>query len=214
MAAALKRAAPKGVSNIEDSASQDIVARCTAQERVFGFPYPEEVDLKALRRNDPRVSSVWDLNYKIRSRTFGKYFSFQNLPPDKEKEFEDLGTKLLPELVSGTFDAGFGGYTCAEQKCDTNYLAWRLRGYAGAPANGDPSTVELVNAGTLHLAHYELPHYPPLAKQARLEGLSRCPHWPGQGCSAGFRQGAPRQRGHRSREKMAVFFRSTSRPAC
>jgi hypothetical protein len=154
VAAALKRAPPKRAPVIEDAASQDIVARCRAQERVFGFPYPEEVDLKALERNDPGVSSVWDLNYKIRSRAFGKHFSFQNLPADKEKEFEDLGTKLLPELVSGTFDAGFGGYTCAKQKCDTNYLAWLLTGYAGAPANGDPSSVELVNAAALQLAHY------------------------------------------------------------
>jgi hypothetical protein len=79
----------------------------------------------------------------------------------------------LPELVSGTFDAGFDGYTCANQKCDTNYLAWRLTGYAGAPANADPSFVDLVNAATLHLAHYDLPHYPPLAKQTRLFGEVR-----------------------------------------
>jgi hypothetical protein len=173
VAAAIKGAAPKGAPIIEDSASQNIVARCRAQERVFGFPYPEEVDLKALQRNEPRVSALWDLNYKVRSRAFGGHFSFQNLPPDKEKEFEDLGTKLLPELVSGTFEAGFGGYTCANQRCDTNYLAWRLTGYTGAPANGDPSSVELINAAALHLAHYDLPHYPLLAKQTRLFGEVR-----------------------------------------
>jgi hypothetical protein len=44
--AALKAAAPKGVESIEDSATLSMVAKCGAQEKVFGFPYPEEVDQK------------------------------------------------------------------------------------------------------------------------------------------------------------------------
>jgi hypothetical protein len=91
-----KRAVPKGVQTIMDSASQNTVARCRPQERVFGFPYPEEVEMKALHRHNPRVSDLWALNYKVRGHAFGEQFSFQNLPPDKEKEAEDLGTKLLP----------------------------------------------------------------------------------------------------------------------
>ncbi|MGB6597396.1 MAG: energy transducer TonB [Candidatus Acidiferrum sp.] len=171
--AALKAAAPKGISDNSDSATLDVVAHCGAQERVFEFPYPAEIDDKALDRNTPRVSALWGLNYEVRSRAFGKSFSFYNLSPDKEKEFEDIGTKLLPELVSGNFEAGFGGYTCGNQKCDTNYLAWLLKGYTKAPSNRDPSTVELVNATALHLVHYDLPLYPALARQARLSGEVR-----------------------------------------
>jgi Gram-negative bacterial TonB protein C-terminal len=175
---ALKRAAPKAVQSIMDSASQNIVLSCSSQERAFGFPYPEEVDMKALQRRNPRVSELWALNYKVRGQAFGEQFSFQNLPPDKEKEAEDLGTKLLPELVSGKFEAGFSDHDCANQKCDSNYLAWRLKEYAGPPANRDPSSVELINAAALHLVHYDLPPFPALAKQTRLFGEVRLKIFP------------------------------------
>jgi len=171
--AALKAAAPKRITSIEDSATLTIVAKCGAQQRIFGFPYPEEVDLKTLDRNNPGVQALWDLTYKVRSRAFGKRFSFLDLPATQEKEVEDLGTKLLPELVSGKFDAAFGDYTCADQKCDTNYLAWLLRGYTGPPANRDPASVELINAPSLHLAKYDPPRYSAVAKTAHIFGEVR-----------------------------------------
>ena len=170
--ASLKAAAANGAHDPSDSSTFDVVANCGGQERVFEFPYPAEVDEKLLRRDNPRIDALWNLNYKVRSLAFGKHFSFYDLPPDKEKESEELGTGLLPELVSGTFEAGFDGYTCAGHKCDTNYLAWRLRGYAGAPANRSPS-VEIIDADALHAAHYDLPQYPLLAAMTRISGEVR-----------------------------------------
>ena len=116
---------------------------------------------------------MWELTWEVRSHTFGEHFSFRDLPSAQEKEAEDLGTRFLPELVSGKFDSAFAGATCGGEKCDTNYLAWLLRGYAGAPANKDPSSVELINAIQLHLSKYELPKYSRLAKQARIQGEVR-----------------------------------------
>ena len=173
MASALKAAAPKAVEGIEDSASMTIVAMCRGKEKVFDFPYPSEVDQKVLRRDNPRVARLWHLTWEVRSHTFGEHFSFHDLPAAQEKEAEDLGTRFLPELVSGKFDSAFGEYTCAGQKCDTNYLAWLLRGYAGPPSKKDPSSVELINALQLHLSTYDLPRYSPLAKQARIQGEVR-----------------------------------------
>jgi TonB family protein len=173
VAAALKAAAPKAVEGIEDSATMSIVAVCRGKEKIFDFPYPSEVDQKVLRRDNPHVTRLWDLTWEVRSHTFGEHFSFRDLPAAQEKEAEDLGTRFLPELVSGKFDSAFGDYTCAGQKCDTNYLAWLLRGYTGPPANQDPSSVELVNAIQLRLSKYDLPKYSPLAKQARIQGEVR-----------------------------------------
>jgi hypothetical protein len=171
--AVLKAAAPKGVESIKDSATLSMVAKCGAQEKVFGFPYLEEVDQKVLHRDNPRVTRLWNLTYKVRSHAFGKHFSLRDLPAAQEKEVEDLGTRLLPELASGKFDFAFGDYTCAGKKCDTNYLAWPLRGYTGPPVSRDPSSVELVNASSLRLSKYDLPKYSPLAKQARIFGEVR-----------------------------------------
>jgi hypothetical protein len=108
VADALKAAAPNGIGDTWDSATLNVVARCGTGEKVFAFPYPAEVDLKALHRDSPRVDALWDLSYKVRRHAFGKHFSFRDSPPAQEKEFEDLGMKLLPELVSGKYDAGFG----------------------------------------------------------------------------------------------------------
>ncbi len=173
VAAALKSAAPKAIRDTWDSAKLNAVAKCGAEEKVFAFPYPAEVDLKALHRDNPRVDALWDLTYKVRSHAFGKHFSFHDLPPAQEKEFEDMGMKLLPELVSGKFDAGFGDYTCGGQKCETNYLASRLEGYTGPPATRDPSSVTLVNASSLHLVKYDPPAYSAVAKVARIFGELR-----------------------------------------
>jgi hypothetical protein len=87
-----------------------MVAKCGAQEKVFGFPSPEEVDQKVLHRDNPRVTRLWNLTYKVRSPAFGKHLSLRDLPAAQEKEVEDLGTRLLPELVSGKFDFAFGLY--------------------------------------------------------------------------------------------------------
>jgi TonB family protein len=171
--AALKAAAPKAVEGNEDSATMSIVAMCGGKEKVFDFPYPSEVDQNVLRRDNPRVTRLWHLTWEVRSQAFGEHFSFRDLPAAQEKEAEDLGTEFLPELVSGKFDSAFAGATCGGEKCDTNYLAWLLRGYTGPRANKDPSSVELTNALRLHLSKYDLPKYSPLAKQARIQGEVR-----------------------------------------
>jgi TonB family protein len=172
VASALKAASPKALLSTDDSASMGIVAKCGTQEKVFDFPFPAEVDMKALDRKSPHVRALWDLYSHVRRDTFGKTFTFNNLPAAQEKELEDLGTKLLPELVSGRFDVGFGDYTCGNQKCDTNYLAWLLRGYTGPP-NLDPASVELLDQDSLRLTKFDLPRYPPLAKVARISGEVR-----------------------------------------
>ena len=170
---ALKAAAPKALGDTWDSSALTIVAKCGVQEKVFDFSYPAEVDLKALHRDNPRVDALWDLNYKVRSRAFGPRFSFQDLSAAEEKDREAFGTKLLPELVSGKVDTAFGDYTCANEKCDTNYLAWLLRGYTGPPANPDTNSVELINASSLHPVKYSLPQYPQIAKTAHVFGEVR-----------------------------------------
>jgi TonB family protein len=75
--------------------------------------------------------------------------------------------------VSGRFDSGFEGHPCGSGDCSPSYLAWRLRDYTGAPATSDFGTVELLNATALHLVKFDLPKYPPLAKQTRVSGEVR-----------------------------------------
>ncbi|MGB6876760.1 MAG: energy transducer TonB [Candidatus Acidiferrales bacterium] len=170
--AALKAAAPKVIESIFETDTVDLVPQCGTRQDVLAFPHPQDVEEKVLHRNSPRVEALWDLSYHIRRRVFGKYFSFRNLSSAQEKESEELEVKLLPELISGKYDAAFNQNACNGKKCEPNYLAWELSGYK-IPTTQDPSTVELVNVSSLHLLNYERPQYPAIAGMAHISGEVR-----------------------------------------
>jgi hypothetical protein len=167
--AALKAAAPAGASDPSDSATETIIARCGTGEREIDFPYPVEVDQKALKRSNLQVAHLWDTNYKIYRRIFGKGFSFVNPPPDQEKQLEQLGNEIVPELVSGKYQTAFADTKCGDHECG-NYLEWRLEGYTKAPEPYDPYSVTLLHADSLHLTKYVTPRMPPIAKLANVTG--------------------------------------------
>lgn len=170
---ALEAAKPKYISDPADSASETIVAQCGSGRRIFEFPFPAEVNLKALKREHPRVDLLWDIGYKVRSHVFGERVGFNRLSPEQEKQAEDLGTRYAPDLVSGKFDAAYSGYSCGDKKCASNYFAWLLGNYKGAPADRKPAPAELLNAGSLHLVKYVAPPLPPIAIAAHISGEVR-----------------------------------------
>ncbi|HXX18134.1 MAG TPA: energy transducer TonB [Candidatus Acidoferrum sp.] len=167
--AALKAAAPKYGGDPSDSATETIVAKCGAREREFDFPYPVEVDEEALRQSNPEVSDLWDTNYHVFEKAFGKSFSFNSLTPEQEKSMEDLGTKLLPDLKSGKYQTAYAGSKCGDQDCN-NYLAWQLRDYGGLPQPYDPAVVTLLDASSLHLTKYVAPRISRVAQVANVYG--------------------------------------------
>jgi len=167
--AALKAAAPKYGRDPSDSATETLVAKCGTMQKEFDFPYPVEVDQKVLHRSNPAVSDLWDTNYRVFRRAFGENFSFNSSTPEEEKEMEQLGTKLVPELISGKYQTGYAGSKCGDQGCD-NSLAWQLRGYTDAPQTTDPSVVTLLEADSLHFARFVSPVMPGIALIARVSG--------------------------------------------
>jgi hypothetical protein len=167
--AALKAAAPRATEGIFETDTIDLVPQCGTRQNVLAFPHPQDVDEKALHRENPRIDALWDLYYEVRRRAFGKHFSFDSLTPAQEKESEELGLKLLPELTSGKYDAAFAEDACAGKKCEPNYFAWELSGYK-TPTNQAPLLVELVNASSLGLMKYEAPQYPMIAMMAHVFG--------------------------------------------
>lgn len=165
---AIKAAATVG--DYSDSAAVTMVAKCGQSERAFNFPYPAQIKIKELHRHSRRVDRLWDLAYMVRTTYFGDKFSFDEVSPQQDKEFQDLGTKLVPELVSGKFDGAFDENACDGHKCPTGYFAWRLKGYTGIPVPPDPSTVQLTDAASFHLLKYVAPIYPTIDKISHVEG--------------------------------------------
>jgi Gram-negative bacterial TonB protein C-terminal len=173
VAAALKNAPSKILSDPSDSSTETIVAMCGSQQRIFEFPYPAGVDVEGLRRRDSGVFALWNTAYEVRRHTFGKKFTFVDLPPEVEEERKQQGTNSLFTLKSGKFQDAFSGASCSSVLCQTNYLAWILRDYSGPPSNTDPASVNLVNASALRFVKYEAPRFPVIAKTAHVYGQVR-----------------------------------------
>lgn len=169
---ALAAAKPKYTGPLEENSTADIVATCGSKHRTLSFPCTIDVDRDVLHREHPNIDGLWNLRYEIRDRAFGKDFWFDDHSATEEKQFEDQGTALLPELRSGKYDAGFDD-PCSGPKCGPSSLVSLLQGYTAPPANPDPSYVELQNASSLGLVKYVEPRYPSMFKFARISGEVR-----------------------------------------
>lgn len=162
VAAARKRSTPKGLAAIDDTASYTIVARCGTSDKVFALPFPEEVDFKILKRISPQATSLWDLGRRVSERAFGKNFLFHNASPS-DASFRALGAEVVPELNSGAYSRAF----------DNGDLEKLLSDYSGPREEIDPWLVELTFPQGAEWTQYQLPKYPPLARQARIQGEVR-----------------------------------------
>jgi len=161
VASAISDARSRNAASIDDTASYSIVARCGRTENVFELPYPETVDLKKLKRTNPRVASLWDLAYGVVSRSFGKDFSFYNNSVSQDAAFQSLGAKIVPAIKSGIYSRGFA---------NGSHLESLLSEYSGPVQETDPWYVKFAGPAPADLSQYEFPKYPPLARQTRVEG--------------------------------------------
>jgi len=158
---AINEAQPRGATSIDDTASYSIVAMCGRTQKVFELPYPETVDLKKLKHTNPQVASLWDLAYNVQRRSFGQKFSFYDASAGQDAAFQALGAEIAPAIRSGMYDRGFA---------NGSHLESLLKEYTGPVKETDPWYVELVAPAPAELSQYQLPKYPPLARQTRIAG--------------------------------------------
>jgi TonB family protein len=162
---AIAKAEWHGVAvSIDDTASYSIVAKCGKTERVFEIPYPEQVELGKLKKSDPEVASLWDLNFDVLRRAFGKHLSFYNVSQSEDDALQALGAGLAPSIKSGRYQRGLQ---------NGSHLEALLNDYAGPVTEVDPWNVEFLGSKPANLLAYRLPIYPPLARQTRIEGEVR-----------------------------------------
>jgi TonB family protein len=159
-ASAIKAAKP-GIASIDDAVRFTIVANCGSQDKVFDLPFPETLDFQLLKKRTPSVAALWTLAQEVTRRAFGRSFSFYGVSSGQDDEFQELGSRIISELKAGKYDSGF---------VDEPALSSVLNDYVGPVADHDPASVELVGISSAELEKYVPPNYPPLAKQARIEG--------------------------------------------
>ena len=156
---------------VTEAESQTIVARCGAEQRVFEFPWEQNVDRTKLRHVAPEIDALWRTYARLRGRSFGPEFRFDAAP--RQRALEELGDRALPELVSGKYQAAYADWPCSDvpgKDCRGNYLAWYLRDYRGAPASRDLLPPELVEAAKLKFLRYAPPTYPQIALAGHITG--------------------------------------------
>jgi len=161
VSSAIDAARPGGVAGIDDTASYSIVTMCGRTEKVFELPYPETVDLIKLKRTNPQAATLWDLAAAVEERSFGKDFSFQTASDNQNAAFQALGAEIVPAIRAGLYAKGF------EQG---SHLVSLLDKYTGPAKEIDPWIVEFIGPPPADLSQYQLPRYPPLARQTRIEG--------------------------------------------
>lgn len=172
---AIADAAPKGLASIFDTARFGIVAQCGKSERVFHLPYPETVEMTTLKAKTPAVAALYDMEWKLHRRVFGKRRIFHGIAPTEDLELQRLGASLLPELRTGLYDRGMADRKDAERcpdtfSCNLGLTADLLEGYWGPDRKPHEPTTTLLNSQKYLLTKYIPPEYPPLAKMARIEG--------------------------------------------
>lgn len=144
-----------------ETASYSIVAMCGSTEKVFELPDPETVDLKRLKGTNPQAASLWDFVTNVYERSFGKDFSFHNASDAQDAAFQALGAETVPAIRAGLYARGFENGSHLESLLDK---------YSG-PVKETPSAyVEFVGSKPADLWQYQLPKYPPLARQTRIGG--------------------------------------------
>jgi TonB family protein len=164
VSAIVSRAQSKGVVSVDDTASFTIVASCGKTNRVFEIPYPETLNLEELKKMNPQVGSLWDLAHEIQRRSFGEKFSFYDNSASQDKAFQALGAEIFPAIKSGIYDPGFP---------DRSHLEFLMDEYSGPVNEVDPWRVEFAGPAPAELSQYQLPMYPAIAKQARIQGEVR-----------------------------------------
>ena len=169
-----------GMTSLFDTFRFNVVANCGSRERVFHFPYPEEINVKRLKRSLPRAMAVWYLESRIVNKAFGKGSVFYDVSEQKDLELSHAGEELVPELVTGKYDKGFSDY-CAHQateerpsgesaaRCTSDPVESLLRGYDKNAKSRDPSC-ELIKGDNLHFMSFVRPQFPQMAKMAEIQG--------------------------------------------
>jgi TonB family protein len=162
---AVAESKPHAISSVFESASYGIVERCGEREEVIGLPLPEDIDQQKMHRNYPNIERLWHLA----SSLFQAAFNGNPLSSDHglDTESQRAAEPFIARLRSGAFDRGF-----SETELGVNEQPWStvLNDYHGIVTSLPSFAGEAQNIDTLGLDHYVGAAYPPLAKQARIQG--------------------------------------------
>jgi TonB family protein len=155
-----------------EAISFGIIAHCGTVTVAMRLPMNQQIDLERLREAQPSIAHLWDLPTDIVERAFGKGDIFHDQTDDADATFQIKGQELVSDLLSGQFDAGLqlavsgnvgGARTFKSVLAD-------YRGPIDPREAKTPFEVQVVNAQAYEFSRFVSAVFPPLAKQARIQG--------------------------------------------
>jgi TonB family protein len=151
----------KRLSSIWDTVGFGLVAQCGGSTREFHLPLADLVDMNRLKRESREAAALYDTYSGIVRSAFPNK-SFYNISKEQDLELQEQGSRFIPELQSGKFDAGLS----------MGSFATILGEYRGIRADAQEvsTTVQVVTPNKETFVQYTEPIYPPLARQARIQG--------------------------------------------
>jgi TonB family protein len=149
----------------------NVVAQCGSKERALNLPHVVAVDLQRMEASNPGIGALWSLIDNVIRPTFGERDLFADRPEEDDLALQRFGVALIPDLVAGKYERG-------RKNLLGSYATFRelLRYYPGpvaiarVKAKNNP---KLVNAQAYRFLEYQAAVYPPLARQARIQGIVR-----------------------------------------
>jgi TonB family protein len=157
---------------IDDSVRFGIVATCGSRSVALHLPFPEQVKLEQLRKTAPQLARWWDVQRSVKERAFGAGQVFYDISAVQEDQLQRDGQAVVPELLSGRFDAGLYAECQSIKPCRTPSFRDELQQYVG-PVGESGHAPKLVQAEEYRFIHYLAPNYPHLAMLARISGTVR-----------------------------------------
>ncbi len=146
-------------ADVFESVRFGIVATCGKEKRVLRLPFPEKVDLDAMRQEEPAVAALWDLAHGVARIAFHDQDVFFGVTAEQDLELQLTGSVMAKDIRGGRFDAGF-------QKQNG---AAAMAGYTG-PRPAPDHTPRLVGGDAIRLAAWVPPEYPSMARHVQAQG--------------------------------------------
>ncbi len=170
--AALRKYAQTG--GVFETISFGISARCGDSSVSLQLPIPEKVNRTLMEKAHPAMARIWDLPSEITDRAFEPNDIFFGRTAEDELALERAGEKLVPDLISGRFDAGLAaavkGGVGTWHSPNFKSLLESYRGPVSAMEANASFVPRLVNADAYRFDRFVAPKYPVLAMQAQVEG--------------------------------------------
>lgn len=161
-------------AGILEAFSFGIAARCGGTSVVLGLPHEEFLDRKRFARAHSEMARLLEIPTRVIRAAFGPDDIFQDRPAEEDAALQSAGQRFVPQLLSGRYDRALAAAVRGNVgKWDEPSFRALLQQYRGPISAAEAKTAfqpRIKDPARWRFLKFQLPVYPPLARQARIQG--------------------------------------------